>query len=52
MNDTFEMQFLGGHQWEPIAEVKPHLVSEDTTRAGAGAIAFFCPRVQDVLEKV
>ena len=32
------MQLLCGEQWEAFSEVKAHLVTEYTERAGAGSI--------------
>ena len=35
------MDFLGRHQRKTLAQIKAHLVAENTLGAGAGAIFFF-----------
>lgn len=38
MDDGFDMEFFGGHQGKPLSQVKTHLISESTDRAGSGTI--------------
>lgn len=38
MDDRFDMELFGGHQWKPFSQVKTHLVSESADRTGAGTI--------------
>ena len=46
------MQFLGGQQGKALAEVEPHLPSEDPQGAGAGAVAPLDPVGQYVSQQV
>ena len=38
MDDGFDMELFGGHQWKPFSQVKTHLISESADRTGTGAI--------------
>ena len=39
VNDGFQMQLLGGHQWEAFLQIKTHLITEDRARARASAVS-------------
>jgi hypothetical protein len=38
MDDRPDMQFFGGQQWKAGSQIKPHLMPENRTRAGTGAV--------------
>jgi hypothetical protein len=52
MNNAAHMYLLGCHQWEPVRQVEPHLVSEHTGSAGARPIAFEAAMVKDMPEQI
>ena len=41
MEYRFEMNFFSCHQGKALAQIKAHLVAENTLSAGTGAIFFF-----------
>src|SRR5262245_25859362 len=51
INDRFQMQLFRRHQRKPLRQVKPHLISKNTARSGARAIAFGRSAIQNVLEQ-
>jgi hypothetical protein len=50
--DRFDVQFFGRYQWEPLAEVETHLVTENADSARAGTIAFLAAVFKYVADKV
>ena len=50
--DAFQMQFLGGEQWEALAQVEAHLVAEDALRARARSVGFLGALFQYEAEQV
>ena len=47
-----DVDLLGGDQREPVGEVEPHLVTEDTARAGAGPVGFVDTRGEDTVHQI
>ncbi len=52
MDDGRDVDALGGHQREPLAEVEPHLMSEDAEGARSGPVALWHALVEDPLQQV
>ena len=52
VDDRFQVQLLGGHHREAFGQVKAHLPAEDRARAGAGAVGFVVPVLQNVAHEV
>src|SRR5262245_46756178 len=46
------MQFFGRHQRKSLRQVKPHLITKNTARAGPRSIGFWRTVVQNMLEQV
>ena len=51
MDNRFEMQFLGGENRKPYAQVKTHLIAENTLSSGAGPVASEHPSFAHMTQK-
>src|SRR5690606_22933755 len=51
-HDALEVDLLGGDDGEPLSQVEPHLVPEDTARSGAGAVTLGDPLVEDPADEL
>jgi hypothetical protein len=50
IDDTLEMNFLGGEQRKAFLEVETHLMAEDADGTGAGAVALLVALIEDALQ--
>jgi hypothetical protein len=46
------VNLLCGHQWKAIGQIKAHLMTEDTPRAGPRAITFRDAGINDFLKQI
>src|SRR6185503_15333511 len=52
VDDRFQMQLLGGGDRKPFAEVEAHLMTEDRSRASAGAVMLLRAVGKDPFQQV
>ena len=52
VDDRFQVQFLGRDHWEPVRQIKPHLMAEDAKGAGPRAIVFPDTVLAHALEEI
>jgi hypothetical protein len=51
MENGFQMQFLGGHKWEALFEVKSHLIAKHAYCTGPSPVGLFGPVLKDMVKK-
>lgn len=52
MDNTFNMDLLGGNQWKSFLEVKAHLVAKNADGTRARAVCFLCAVVKNMLQEI
>lgn len=52
MDDGFDVELFGRHQWEPSPKIKAHLVAKRTDRTGTCAVAFANTLIQNMAEEI
>ena len=52
VHDRLQVQLLGRHHREALGQIETHLPAKDRARAGAGAVGFIVPVVENVAHQV
>ena len=51
MDDRFEVDLLGRHEWKALSEIKSHLIAENTQGSGARAVVPSDTTIENVPEE-